>query len=249
MLILSSRPSGPLIGVFLCGLLFITLFGELLYNLLTTPESVTGSNLLVLAGAGSVLFLVAAGLWYLHLRGLRLNTFMRESQIVPQRRGLILILSPNQTELPVMVMHHHRPVLQHVWLIGMTEQLTIAQTLERLQQIVTEDDTLKGVTIIPVSIDTLDVRTAYDAVERIFSDLIPRGMNEEEVVVDITGGLKTLSVGAALACTLNRWSMSYIQSDYDAGNRPVPNSQRLIALDVNFVPEQPLGPRIELKEL
>jgi len=98
-------------------------------------------------------------------------------------------------------------------------------------------DQYPQITIEKAHIVTLDIKSTFEAVENIMTKRLPTQLSNEAVVVDITQGLKTLSVGVALACTLNGWRMTYWQSRFDpTSGRPVDGTQHPVMLDVDFLP-------------
>ena len=65
------------------------------------------------------------------------------------------------------------------------------------------------------------------------------GLTPEEVIADITGGLKPLTAGMALAAltmlsTTGVVKLEYVQSDYDEAGQRIEGSEHLVMADVSF---------------
>lgn len=58
--------------------------------------------------------------------------------------------------------------------------------------------------------------------------LFQKGLAPGDVVIDVTGGMTTMSVGTFSVAEERRIDSQYIKSDYDANNRPIPGTQEAI---------------------
>jgi hypothetical protein len=64
--------------------------------------------------------------------------------------------------------------------------------------------------------------------EFILEWLSQKGLAPGDVVIDITGGMTPMSVGAFSVAEERRIDSQYVKSDYDANNRPIPGTQEAI---------------------
>lgn len=58
--------------------------------------------------------------------------------------------------------------------------------------------------------------------------LVQNGLAREDTVVDVTGGLTPISVGAFSVAEERQIDSQYIKSDYDGNNRPIPGTQEAV---------------------
>lgn len=82
-----------------------------------------------------------------------------------------------------------------------------------------------GVRVWPVS-NVANVQASADGAEALarwmLNDL---GLPASDVVIDVTGGKKTMSIGAFLAADKLGLDTQYVSSDFDAKNVPIPGTQ------------------------
>jgi hypothetical protein len=130
----------------------------------------------------------------------------------------------------------HASRLEHCWLIATEAQsgfgsLPYARFLVKYLQLV------KGMNcifhygadyVVPVDDDVLILHRTYDTVSRIFKEAEILGLTSEEIVTDVTSGLRTMMIGAVLAC-LNRGSDVEVAGfAYDSLGRQIGPSAPLI---------------------
>jgi len=127
------------------------------------------------------------------------------------QRGLIFMFS-NEATLREAI-QYHQPRLEHCWLLV-------------TQQTQAEADRLKGqfsgVNFDDVFIPGLyNTQACYQAVRDIYQREAPRlGFMPGEIVADITGGTKPMTVGMLLACMEGGYPIEHVPAQYD-GKRVV----------------------------
>lgn len=82
-----------------------------------------------------------------------------------------------------------------------------------------------------IAVPARDYVTLWDQVDAIF-----RGgpLREEAIICDVTGGLKLMSIGAALACLAEGRTMQYMATDRDWKGEPLPAGEmQPVLLDIS----------------
>ena len=239
---LSSRPTWELVGVFCLGVLFLSVASNWVYDVARSPgDLLTAHSLGVLIALGAMLGLA----YWLYQRDRRKllerlqieASFIETASVLP-RRGLIWLLSPGSVDHPAFAIGHHygreEPhALEHCWLI-MTRG---DQRIEEARQALEERLKALGmeVKLHDVEVPRPDVESTYRAVDRIYQEeLASKGLLPEQVIADITGGLKPMTTGMALACLLRDLDLEYVETDRDEWGQPINGTQRVVTVDVDF---------------
>ncbi len=239
---LGSRPTWELIGVFCLGVLFLSVASNWVYDVARSPgEVLTTRSLGVLIALALVLGLA----YWLYerdrrklLERLEIQASFFESATVPPRRGLIWLLSPGSVDHPTFAIAHHYGreaphALEHCWLI-----LTRGdRRIEEARQALEERLQVLGIQVQlhPVEVPRTDVESTYRAVDRIYQEeLAEKGLLPEQVIADITGGLKPMTTGMVLACLLRGLDLEYVETDRDEVGQPIDGTQRVVTVDVDF---------------
>lgn len=143
----------------------------------------------------------------------RWSSFPREMQPTP-KQGLIVIVGPGQPDSAMNIkenvayhaidFHHKGGRLKQVWALTTREGAPVYEHLR----------TMYGAQIHfnpPLLVkDALSISESYAVVRKIYQELIPAaGISPDDVIADITGGMKPMSVGLALACA-NLLPMQYV---------------------------------------
>jgi CRISPR-associated protein (Cas_Cas02710) len=153
------------------------------------------------------------------LRRRRLSVEAVEGRPQVPRRGIVLTLSAD-SDLPgsaaVHALHHLRPLYVGFFGTPLTDDRRVVETIltERCPE----------AEIVPLATnrktwDLADLRDGKRTVELLIDWLLDRGLAPGEILVDITGGTKTMSVCAFLAAQAKGVDCQYIQSDWDASRR------------------------------
>lgn len=126
---------------------------------------------------------------------------------VPPRphRGLILLFS-NEVTFAKAVAHHYEH-LAHLWLIVTPEAAEKARAAA---------SALTGVTVYEQP-----VRTAWNpddtalAVRRAFEHATDLGLRHDDLICDVTGGTKPMTIGATVACMAQDLKVQMVAAKYD----------------------------------
>lgn len=147
--------------------------------------------------------------------------------------GLVVIMSPKATDSPaeVAIRYHwnngQAPHLHHCWIICTESSFEAAETMH--QNLIRElgiggqlnlyygnytlpDPHFPNQTrsLILTNDQANDPDNILQLIEAIYQDAETKGLDESELVVDFTGGTKTLSIGAFLACVQPQRRLQYI---------------------------------------
>lgn len=196
--------------------LILSLFQDTIKQILTNLFGSTLSGLFYLLAV----LAVAAAIVYLIGRAARpkLPRSLRHDELAPKAKGLILLVGPgrkdrrpDESAAEPAIEYHRRdangaPVLRVCWIV--TSQAGFAYALElqkRYQPL--------GIKIPePFKVDdAFSVRQTFDLVMRIYAEELPKeGLDESEVIADLTGATKPMTIGMALACALRNRGMEYM---------------------------------------
>ncbi len=235
LLTLGSRPAPELLAVFAAGLLAVSLFSNWAYDVLTSGLVFRSAGTAWSLGATGLLLAVAFLLWQHYLAGLRVATLVEEQSTMEAYPGLVWVLSPGSIEAPMLAIQHHLPRLERLWVIITAGDEAVAATLEALHGEIAKAGW--SFTTEIVEVPAPDMQATHAAVERIYRERVPGArLSPAETAADITGGLKPMSAGMALACALNGWPMEYLASDRTPSGEVRPGSQRLVQVEVGFKP-------------
>ena len=129
----------------------------------------------------------------------------------PQGRGLIFLFSREDTLREAIF--YHRPALSHCWLVVTPEMQ------ERAAGVVGHYPAL-SFTLHPLA-DRYDSQGCYQIVADIYRDeALRRGFAPREVIADITGGTKPMTLGMIVACLEGGHAIEYVPTAYDAARQP-----------------------------
>jgi hypothetical protein len=239
---LGSRPTWELVGVFCLGVLFLSVASNWVYDLARNPAGLFSAHSVGIAIALAIMLGSAYGLYARNQRKIlervAIQADFTESATVPRREGLIWLLSPGSVEHPAFAILHHYGkevphTLEHCWLILTKGDRSVQEALEALEDRLRETNTV--VRLHPVHIPRPDVESTYRAVDRIYQEeLVDKGLVPEQVIADITGGLKPMTTGMALACLLRDLDIEYVETERDEWGRPIDGTQRVVIVDVDF---------------
>lgn len=234
LLELSSRPSWSLLGIFISGLLIVALTGNWVYDVCLDLNTFLTWGSLAVWITNFILLGIAYFLWLYHERKSANRAILDEYDLVEPHKGLIWILSPGDypRQIVELSIAHHLPELTDVWMIGAYKYQNMADAYDAVEQL--RIDQKWGINLHKADILEADAVHAHDKVLSIMTGL-PDGLEPDDIVVDITGGLKPLTAGAAVACVINKWAMSYVESDRDIDGNPISGTQRPIALDAGLI--------------
>ncbi len=195
----------------------LSIFGKELEEILKKMLGNLASPVYVLIGAG-----IAALILLLIRRAVQLaplRTLRRDEQ-PPQMPGLVLLVgpgrratSPTETAAEPAIEYHHldkqgTPILRACWLVTTNEGFDYAMQLRDHYQKL-------GIRIPePLKVQNpFDARETFEVVTKIYrEDAASEGLSPAQVIADLTGATKPMTIGMALACTINNrnYPMQYM---------------------------------------
>ena len=230
-----AGPSPELLGAFALGLLVIGILGDLLYELLTTPQDVLSAVWQTLVA--SAVFTVLAYLLYRRdlQRKRKVQAVVDERRIAPPHAGLIWMLGPGRFDHLLFALRHHQQGggATDCWLVMQSDVEPVRQAFSQLsQQLVEQRMTTR---LHPFYIPKLDVWEAYKAVRTILErETIEEGLEPGRAIADITGGTKPLTTGMVLAAITTNSALEYVESDRDDQGRPFSGTLHVVLVDTSF---------------
>lgn len=244
-----------LIGVFVASAILLEVAANLIYDLLLLDLPLTRALLIRMGAVGGALLVIAGLFFLLDLRQVRKTKrweYELEVRSIVPHAGLIWLLSPENPEPLLKVMQHHTTAgaadedrLEHCWLI-LSDHPAMESTYKSLPDQM-ERWGIEDVTLHPVYLPQTGVEETYRAVRRIYDHEAPAcGLRSDQVVTDLTGGLKIMTAGALLGCLLpsgDAGPIEYLLSQRDPiTGEHVEGSERPMKLDVTFFPRHQLEP-------
>jgi len=219
------------IGVIILGLFAVNLSGSLVFELLTEPrhELIRPFLALVLITA------LAVFLYHRNRRRYRsLHVYVDETRLAPSRAGIIWLFGPGKFDHLLFALEHHHKGggALHCWLIMQNTQAVkkiYSEFLKHLNE--------KGLNtqVHPVYITYSEAGEAYHAVRKILEEEAPKmGLKPEDVIADITGGLKPLTAGMILAALTVGCDLEYVETERTPEGEPIPGTLRVVVIDLNF---------------
>jgi hypothetical protein len=150
-----------------------------------------------------------------YIEGRQIQAIIVQAKNPPEkRRGLILLVSPTNTQLPMESIRFHDDRLAHCWLIHTSASSQVAAQVE-LEVQEKYGDRIHIHKNVNLMVDPNKSHATYTVVEDIFSNRLAEvGLLDSEVIADITGGQKPMSVGMALACSAVNRDMQYVITAY-----------------------------------
>lgn len=139
------------------------------------------------------------------------------------------ILADTSWEIPLIVIRHHAPTLEYLYVItsegdsGTTHQMELfTKTVNALFPKVKIIELVKG------GVDFEDVRAVFQAVEKFYTEVSAKGIKQEDALVDITGGQKTASIAGAIATLATGRRFQYVSTV----------SKKILAYDVGYFSQE-----------
>lgn len=235
-------PTPFLLPTYAAGVIFITLFVNALFAVLT--GNITTQGIILVFVAGIVSLAIAYWAW---TKQRSFTFYWAEGKPLRKYKGLVVILST--PDIVKQLLKFHGSELQHLWIITNFEHKAyshfLSETLPAMKRELEEQSLKMNFSPHPIHFDqskSTDAKNAYLATKQAFEQASKEyGLQSSEVVADITGGTKEMTTGMALACALHRWSMSYVRSTYEwveneKRNVRKPGTEEVLELDVSFIP-------------
>ncbi len=141
------------------------------------------------------------------------RVIVKQEQEPAQCKGLIVLVSPNPSamEAVAIAVRYHQPVLKNLWLIATDDSRSVADSYVDLYG--------KGAGLAvywdrSYVVPSDNTETVFHVTTRILQEEAPRfGLQPDDIVADITGGTKPMSVGVALACMQSERALQYVKSE------------------------------------
>jgi hypothetical protein len=239
LLTMGSGESPWLIAAFVLGVVALGVFSNFVYSAIFDPAGAfTGGALVRIALGLAAIITLAYSAYRYDLRqawGGPLTATFDEQQTAPSHRGLIWLMSANLTDLPFIALRHHSgdstgQRLRHAWVVTTVET---HDAFERLRARAAELE--YEVEFHEMPINPPSIEASYRAVDQVFTvEAMQAGLKPEEVIADLTGGLKTMSAGMVLACLPHGRTMEYIESRRDEAGQPIDKTQHVVLVGVDF---------------
>lgn len=197
-------PDRDFIIVFISMILVTTLFGNFVYSVLTDLDSLTLEETLATVAVMIVLLLIAGYIWS-----------GRKTRYLPFRVSEGDELQPSQAVIAIpsnpgtigKIIRYHGATLKHLWLVG--DQAVQFDECDRLYG-------ESGVKIHRVVIgQTEGVSNTFEAYKHAFEQATELDVPTGQIVVDITGGKKPMSIQAFLLALEQGLTISYVESNFE----------------------------------
>lgn len=161
----------------------------------------------------------------------RLN--IKEEDKPDKRAGLILLVGTAKGSAPAAI-DYHLPNLRHCWLIATKDGLSTAQQLAEMYHKITFY--LGEPSYI---VDPDEIGSTYNVVSRILDIEVQKvGLKTSNIIADITGGLKPMAAGMALACVTHQYNMQYMKAlRNEFGDIILQGKPEPIKIDTVFIPK------------
>jgi len=199
---------------YIIGTAILTVVVQILYDLVKEPWGITGAVILMIVLIVSV-FLI---LWFDYRQFKKTTLIKLEDIDIEPHCGLILMISPGNSEVPLGAIKHHQDKLRHCWLIATKESLgtaiDLAAEIRKNWPNVSVHDAEENNLVNPDF-----TQSTWQRVEKIYTGAQELGLREEDIVADITGGPKPMTAGMAIACLPRNRPMQYLKTVRDeSGN-------------------------------
>ena len=140
-------------------------------------------------------------------------TIAGEEEQFPPYRGLVLLLSPGggKSDEPALRRHLNtaaNPALERCWVICTSASKPAYESLKNTYG--------SRVDLIPETLeDSTSIRSTFFCVKSVIDKALAVDISVEDLIVDVTGGTKMMTAGAALACTERDIAIQYV-NQYDS---------------------------------
>jgi hypothetical protein len=145
---------------------------------------------------------------------------------------------------PITAIKNHRTKLEHCWVVctratgeGKNQSLDYAPvfveyiTRELLPQVHMHYGEAYSVELDD---DAIVCRNTYRLIKNIYKEAKTLGLKKNEIITDITGGVRALTVGAILACLDKDADIQYIGTAYNDEGKPIGDAVPMV---VQYQPE------------
>ena len=208
---------------YMIGTAALTVVVQILYDLAKTPCGILGGIILALLLIGVVGLL----LWIDQRNRERITGLKLEDVPINPHPGLIMMISPHNKDVPLKVIEHHQLALKHCWLVATKDSLDTA--IELAADIRHRWPSIRVHDAEPGDLVDPDYsQGTWQRVENIYVEAREWGLKEDDIVADITGGLKPMTAGMAIACLPRNRPMQYLKTIRDEEGKPIPDAPTVV---------------------
>lgn len=240
--------SSWLLVVFVIFVLVLEVAANLLYDVAVLAQPLNRAHWIRAGILVAALLAVAALFFVVDLIQVRKGPTGLDVSTISPHPGLIWLLSPGNPEPLLKVMRHHTDPdaqsdqrLRHCWLI-LSDHPAMENTFASLPEEMARWG-IHDVALHPVYLPLTGIEHTYRAVRHIYEDEVAAcGLRPDQVVTDLTGGLKIMTAGALMACLPRSGPagpIEYLLSQRDPiTGEPLEDSEQPMKLDLGFFPSQ-----------
>ena len=220
--------------LFLIGAVFLAIVGNGTYDLL---QDVFGSTFATRLGIVGVSLIIGVGIIFgfsvwLAARWQPGKTAVPPEQTAEPKAALVLLIStnPQGAEMDIVTFHMADHTLRHCWLI-------VSPDVRRSGKAASLEAALTEANVAPHPLHLADVNQvdlAYEVIEKAIKEASEE-VGLAEVIVDVTGGTKLMSIGAALACRDNNVPLQYMATRKEPDGSPIPNTSVPMKVELGTV--------------
>ncbi len=223
------------IPMFIVGTAALTLFLQALYDYANDPSEWLGGYWLAL---GSLVVAVIALVVASRREPGPGRIGISESLKPGRRKGLIILAGPTEASAPDAI-EYHLPELEHCWIVSTKAAVATAAALYRRYH--------RGHVQIhygsSYEVDEDQIEATYDLVMHIVdNEARDYNLSIDDLIGDITGGLKPMTAGMTLACLARRCDLQYMKALRDQNGEIIEGAEpEPIQIDITFMPQWPLN--------
>jgi hypothetical protein len=205
---------------YIIGTAALTVAIQIVYDLAKTPFGLLGGVILA-----ALLIVIVVLILLLDARLARQRLTAPVARPAAPHKGLIVLVSPGKLDVPLQSIQHHAQLLQHCWLIAsqgsgqdcLASQRTAAELAEQIRLRWPKVEVHYG---SDYQADPDDVVSAWKLVDQIYAAAPQFDLAAPDILADITGGLKPMTAGMALACLAPERDMQYMKTVRDENGEP-----------------------------
>jgi len=192
--------------VFICVLLAAGLLTDLLFAVITQQDLNPGSATIV---AIVIVFLLLVAGYQWQRRITKIPFEINESAKLQRSRAVIAV--PSNAGTIAKIIRYHSDKLEHIWLVN-------DASLDNVREVSKNENKDSNVEFHDIS--TGEGRTylsTYEGYEAAVKEALELDIPKDEIVIDITGGKKPMSISAYFVALAYSLKAGYLESNY--GNR------------------------------
>lgn len=205
-------PGRDYIVVFLLVLLVTALVGNLAYEILTDSEMLTAQDVVLTLGAVILLSLIAGFVWE-NRKKMYIPFSVTERNKLQRSQAVIAV--PSNVGNIGKIVRYHSGILKHLWLVGDQSVDRNAQDCQLNYE--SEIEGADSIHRIRTG-EKEEAKNIYEGFHTAIQEALNLGIPREQIVVDVTGGTKPMTISAFIAALEFGLKVSYVQSNYEQIN-------------------------------